>query len=460
MIDTLKQPKASPAQERAVTVPSGSDEERVQAALVAFARPDSDGQPAWLRTIRDSARIAGMPDWIFPRRGRKSGNSPTWRRYCNCRFIPPKKRVQALNKRDIERFTFGLDCYRLVFVDGHFCADLSSLPEAGNDLQLGNLPEQLKINTQEVEKHLTRHADSGANFFTALNTAFFQDGAFVSIGAGKTADKPVHLLFIGASEQPGATALPRSLIVAQRGAQVKVIESHVSLSDAPRVTNTVTELVLGPEAHVEHCKVQQESERAFHIATIQAVQAKDSRWTSHSIATGARLARNQVQALFDAEGAEAILNGLYLGHAEQLIDHHTVVDHAKPRCESHEFYHGILADRAHGVFNGKIFVRQDAQKTNAKQTNRNLLLSDSAVIDTKPQLEIFADDVKCTHGAAIGQLSDEAMFYLRARGIGEDLARRMLIQAFASDVVERIGIEPVRAELEEMLVKRFEPAGE
>jgi Fe-S cluster assembly protein SufD len=457
MIDTLKQPKTSPAVERAGTVPSGSDGERVQLALAAFARADAGGSPPWLRTIRDAARAQAVQVG-FPTTRQEEWKFTNMAPVLQLPLHPAAKAGAKITRQDIARFTFGLDCYRLVFVDGHFCADLCSLPANGNDLQLGNLPAQLKINSPELEKHLTRHAHSDENFFTALNTAFFQDGAFVSIAAGKTADKPVHLLFIGASEQPGATALPRSLIVAHRGAQVKVIESHVSLADAARVTSAVTELVLGPEAHVEHCKVQQESERAFHIATVQAVQAKDSRWTSHSIATGARVARNQVQTLFDAEGAGAVLNGLYLGHAEQLIDHHTVVDHAKPRCESHEFYHGILADRAHGVFNGKIFVRQDAQKTNAKQTNRNLLLSDSAVIDTKPQLEIFADDVKCTHGAAIGQLSDESIFYLRSRGIGAENARRMLIQAFASDVVERIGIEPVRAELEQMLVERFEPA--
>jgi len=457
MIDTLKQPKTSSAPERSGTIPNGSDEDRVKLALAAFARGDSVGFPSSLRAIRDSARIQAAKVG-FPTTRQEEWKFTNMAPILQLPLHPAEKGSAKLAPQDIARFTFGLNCYRLVFVDGHFCADLCSLPDDGNDLQLGNLTGQLKANSQEVEKHLGRHAESGANFFTALNTAFFQDGAFVSIAAGKTADKPVHLLFIGASEQPGATVLPRSLIVAHRGGSVKVIESYVSLADAARVTNAVTELVLGPEAQVEHCKLQQESERAFHVATIQAVQAKDSRWTSHSIATGARLARNQIQTLFDAEGAKAILNGLYLGHAEQLIDHHTVVDHARPRCESHEFYHGILADRAHGVFNGKIFVRQDAQKTNAKQTNRNLLLSDSAVIDTKPQLEIFADDVKCTHGAAIGQLSDEAIFYLRARGIGVEHARRMLIQAFASDVVERIGIEPVRAELEQMLVERFEPA--
>jgi len=453
MIDTLKQPKTSPASERVATVSTGSDEERVKSALAAFAKADAGSHPAWLQSIRNSAR-AQAAQLGFPTTRQEEWKFTNMAPILQLPLHPAENVGAKITRKDIERFTFGLDCYLLVFVDGHLCADLCSLPKDGNDLQLGNL----KINSPEVEKHLACHADCGENFFTAFNTAFFQDGAFVSMAEGKTADKPVHLLFIGASEQSGATALPRTLIVAQRGAQVKVIESHVSLADAARVTNAVTELVLGPEAQVEHCKLQQESERAFHIATIQAVQGKDSRWTSHSIAMGARLARNQIQTLFDAEGAEAILNGLYLGHAEQLVDHHTVVDHAKPHCDSHEFYHGILADRAHGIFNGKIFVRQDAQKTNAKQTNRNLLLSDNAVIDTKPQLEIYADDVKCTHGAAIGQLNDEAIFYLQARGIGEDLARRMLIQAFASDVVERIGIEPVRAELEQLLATRFEPA--
>ena len=459
MMDTLKEPKAGPAPERAGVIPASSDGERVQVMFDTFAGADSDGFPPWLRTIRGAARARA--DRIgFPTTRQEEWKFTNMAPVLQLPLHPAEKTGAQLTRRDIERFTFGLDAHRLVFVDGHFCADLCSLPKEGDDLQLGNLLGQSAGDSPEVEKNLGRHAHFDADFFTALNTAFFQDGAFVSIAAGKSAGKPVHLLFIGASEQPGATALSRNLILAERGARVQVIESHVSLSDAARLSSTVTELVLGPEARVEHCKVQQESRRAFHIAVIQAVQAKDSRWTSHSVATGARLARNQIQTLLNGGGAAAILNGLYLGDAEQLIDHHTVVDHASAHCESHEFYHGILADRAHGVFNGKIFVRQDAQKTNAKQTNRNLLLSDDAVIDTKPQLEIFADDVKCTHGAAIGQLSDEAVFYLRSRGIGAEQARRILIQAFASDVIERIGIEPVRTRLEQMLAERFDSAEE
>jgi len=454
MIDTLKERPISPVSER-VTTTVGTDEERVTAALATFGKTDALSASAWLRAIRESARKKAG-ELGFP-----TTNDEEWR-FTNVSPVlqlplhPAAPDRERVTRKDVERFGFGLDSYRLVFVNGHFSQDLSLLPAAGTDFQMGSLAAQLKSGSAELEKHLTRHAHYDDNFFAALNTAFFQDGAYVFVAADKTVPKPVHLLFIGAGSETGATVFPRSLIIAQRGVHVKIVESHVSLSDLPVVSAAVTELVLGAEAEIEHCKVQQESERAFHIATVQAVQEKDSRWTSHSIATGARLARNNVQTLFGASGASAVLNGLYLGHADQLIDHHTVVDHAQPRCESHEFYHGILADRAHGVFNGKIFVRQDAQKTNAKQTNRNLLLSDNAVMDTKPQLEIYADDVKCTHGAAIGQLSDEAIFYLRARGIGVDLARRMLIQAFASDVIERIGIEPVRVELAKMLGERFQ----
>lgn len=438
MMDTLTEPKSDAA-----------------TAYAAFASIAETEPAAWLRAIRGQARNRaaelGFPT-IKDEEWRFTNVAPIQQ----LKLEPAKNSSPEISARDVARFKFDLDCYQLVFVDGRFCRPLSVLPKNGGDLTAGSLAEAIQAKSADVEKHLTAHAHFDANFFTALNTAYFEDGAYVSIATGKTADKPVHLLFVGASEQAGATSFPRALILAPKGAELKVIESHVSLADEPRFTNAVTELVLGPNARVEHCKIQQDSERAFHVSAVQAVLAQDSRWTSHAIALGARIARNQVQALFDAQGAEAILNGLYLCRGEQLIDHHTVVDHAQPHCESHEFYHGILAGRSHGVFNGKIFVRKDAQKTNAKQTNRNLLLSDSAIMDTKPQLEIFADDVKCTHGAAIGQLSDEALFYLRARGIGEKLAHRMLIEAFASDVIERITIDPVRAPLHQALAERFE----
>jgi Fe-S cluster assembly protein SufD len=411
--------------------------------------------PAWLKSRREQARTRlgeiGFPtteqeEWRFT-------NMAPLRQWPLHAAEPGPRQV---GPADIEPFRLAGDGYCLVFVDGRFRPELSTLPGHGAALRAGSLRAQWDGDAHELQQHLARYADERANFFTALNTASFEDGAFVSVPAKAVVEQPVQLLYLAASERPGAAVHARNLIVAHQGSSVKVIETYASLTDAAHLTNAVTELALGLEARVEHCKLQNENERAFHVAAVQAVQSRNSHWLSHSIATGARLARNQIQTWLVDEGAEAILNGLFLARGEQLIDHHTVVDHAQPHCESHEFYYGILAGRSHGVFNGKIFVRPDAQKTNAKQTNRNLVLSEHALIDTKPQLEIFADDVKCTHGATVGQLNPEALFYLRSRGIGASLARRMLIRAFANDAVERITLAPVRAHLEQLLTERFE----
>jgi len=423
-------------------------------AVRAFARTELAGAPAWLVEIRKAAaKRAAEID--FPNTRQEEWRFTSVAPALQAPWHSARPTERNLTAQDIAPLTFGLDGYRLVFVDGHLCEQLSVVPATENGLHVGGLKSALAAGLPGLEKHLTRYALHNGDVFTALNTAFFEDGGCVWVDAGKNVERPIHLLFVSTSAEAGATAHPRNLIVVQERGAVKIVESYASLNDAPVVTNAVTELAVGAEAKVEHCKVQMESERAFHFATVQAQQAKDSRWTSHSIAIGGRLARNQIQARLNAEGAGCILNGLYLGRGDQLIDHHTVVDHAQPHCESHEFYHGILGGRARGVFNGKIFVRPHAQKTNAKQTNRNLLLSEEAMVDTKPQLEIFADDVKCTHGATIGQMDEEAIFYLRSRGIGQEGARRMLIRAFASDVVERIGMEPVRAKLDQLLNARF-----
>jgi Fe-S cluster assembly protein SufD len=427
----------------------------LEKSLEAFASADPGVNPPWLKSIREAAR-ARVRQTGFPTTRQEEWRFTNVASLLEFPLHAAGQNGRQVSARDVEPFRFGLGGSCLVFVDGWFRADLSSLPPKGTGIQADSLRTRLNGDAAELQKDLARHASYDTNFFTALNTAFFQDGAFISVADGVTLEHPVQLLFVAASDRPGATAQTRNLILAGRCSALKVVETYASLTGAPHVTNTVTELVLGPEARLEHCRLQNQNQKSFHIATVQAVQEKDSHWLSHSIASGARVARNQIQTLLNAPGAEAILNGLYLGRDEQLIDHHTVVDHAKPNCESHEFYHGILADRSHGVFNGKIFVRQDAQKTNAKQTNRNLVLSENAVIDTKPQLEIFADDVKCTHGATVGQLNDEALFYLRSRGIGAAQARRMLIRAFAADVVERISIEPVREQLEQLLTDRFQ----
>jgi Fe-S cluster assembly protein SufD len=369
-----------------------------------------------------------------------------------------------LTKEELDAFTFGaLDCYRLTFVNGYFAPQLSTV-QAENGLFVGNLREVLEKNPQVLEPYLAKYADYQDHAFTALNTAFFCDGGFVNISRSKVVEKPIHLLFVSVPGPQPVMAHPRSLILAGVNSQATVVETYVGLEDAekldPYFTNAVMELVLEENAIVDHYKIQRESKKAFHVATFQIQQGRSSNFSSHSLTLGGSLTRNDVNVVLDAEGCECTLNGLYMAGGRQLIDNHTRIDHVKPHCTSHELYKGILDDAARGVFNGKIYVHQDAQKTDAKQTNRTLLLSDDAVINTKPQLEIFADDVKCTHGASIGQLAEEAIFYLRSRGIAKEDARSLLTFAFANDIIRRIKIEPIRAQLEKtLLAGRSLPAG-
>jgi Fe-S cluster assembly protein SufD len=362
-----------------------------------------------------------------------------------------------LTEHAVAGFTFGqLQASRLVFINGHYADDLSSVLPQDHGIVINSLAAALATNPTAIEKHLTRRALDKDNAFAALNTAFFQDGAFIHVPAGQTVEAPIHLLFIATSEETGATWHPRNLIVAGENSRVTILESYVSTVDAPYFTNALTDLVLGNGAVVEHCKFQDESPSAYHIAGVHADLGRGCNFISHSIATGARLSRNNIRTYLGGEGVECILNGLYLTRADQLADHHMVVEHAQPHCNSHEYYNGILDGRSKGVFHGRILVRQAAQKTDAKQTNKNLLLSDDATVDTKPQLEIYADDVKCTHGATIGQLNEESIFYLRTRGLGAETARRMLIHAFAGEIVERVRYAPARDELDKLVWDRLE----
>jgi Fe-S cluster assembly protein SufD len=317
-------------------------------------------------------------------------------------------------------------------------------------VKLLGLAEALRTCPDLVERHLGRHADFSHAPFTALNTAFWQDGVFLYVPPRVVVEEPIDLLHIIASFSEDAPYLwyRRCLIVLDRCSQATVVERFSGIP-VLYATNAVTEIALGEGAQLDHCKAQQESMDAFHIASTHATLSRDSRLTTHFIGLGGSLARNEVRVLFTGENAEATVNGLYHAANEQHMDNHTVIDHAMPHCASHELYKGILDDHAHGVFNGKIFVRQDAQKTDAKQTNQTLLLSDNATINTKPQLEIFADDVKCTHGATVGQLDAEALFYLRSRGLGREQARSLLTYAFANDILGRIRVESLRRTLEE-----------
>jgi Fe-S cluster assembly protein SufD len=284
------------------------------------------------------------------------------------------------------------------------------------------------------------------NAFAALNTSFLNDGAYIIVPDGMIVEKPIVLHYLSYPEGAPTISNPRTLIVVGKNAQVTIVERYRYDGHGSYFTNAVTEIAAGEGAVVDHVKIQDESKDAYHVANTQVVMAGRSNFTTHYLALGGALVRNEVRVRFDGEHAEATVNGLYLASGKQHLDNFTVIDHAKPNCASHELYKGILNDRAHGVFNGKIFVRKDAQKTDAKQTNKVLLLSDDATINTKPQLEIFADDVKCTHGAT-------QLFYLQSRGIPLDQARRLLTFAFANDIVNRLKIEALRDELEKRIVQ-------
>lgn len=413
-------------------------------------------QPAWVFPLRKAgiARFAelGFPtlqheDWRF------TNVAPIAKLPFRPIFEPTRDGVAA---EWVEKSVFGkLPATRLVFVDGHYVEALSTRI-AAQGVEIESLARVLATKSGLLEKHLGRLTQGEGDPFTALNMAFFQDGAFVHIPAGRSLETPVHLVFITTSEEAGATTHPRNLILAERGSRATLLESYVSTTNSSYFTNAVTELVLEEGAVVEHCKFQDEGANAFHIAAIQAHLGRSCNLVSHSIATGAKLSRNNIRTALAGEGVECVLNGLYLTRGDQLADHHMIVEHARPHCNSHEYYNGILDGRSKGVFHGRILVRQAAQKTDAKQTNKNLLLSETATIDTKPQLEIYADDVKCTHGATVGQLNDESIFYLRARGIGADTARRMLIHAFAGEIIERIRYAPARDELDRLVWDRLE----
>jgi Fe-S cluster assembly protein SufD len=414
-------------------------------------------QTSWIFPLRKAgiARFAelGFPtlkheDWRF------TNVAPIAKLPFKPQFTPGR---DGLSAADIGKFTLGnLPAIRLVFVNGHFATELSAVGKLPAGVTVQNLAQALKSDSGLLQKHLARYAKPEDNAFTALNSAFFQDGALVHVAPGTTVESPIHLLFVCTADQTGATIHPRNLILAEKDSRLTVLESYASIADTAYFTNAVTELVVGEGAVVEHCKFQDESQSGFHIAAIQAHLGRSSNFISHSIATGARLSRNNIRTTLAGEGLECILNGLYLTTANQLADHHMIVDHAQPNCNSHEYYNGILDGHSKGVFHGRILVRQAAQKTDAKQTNKNLLLSDEATVDTKPQLEIYADDVKCTHGATIGQLNEESIFYLRARGIGVETARRMLIHAFAGEIIDRIRHSQARKEMDEVVWERLE----
>jgi Fe-S cluster assembly protein SufD len=432
--------------------------ERATPASVQVARyiaeyqgTKTPAQPRWLTQARESALAC------FERLGFPTTKLEAWR---FTSVAPIAERTFTLSTDGVAGVDKGLTAALsgaasalAVCVNGRFVPHMSSLVRLPKGVQVLSLEATLASNPALVEPYLARLASTEVQAFSALNTAFLRDGIVIFIAPHLVLETPIEVVFASIADGKPTVSHPRLLVVAGESSQGQILERYVG--NGATFSNAITEMWLGANAVIDHYKVQEESAEAFHIGGMYFHGARSSNFSSHSLTFGGAFTRNDVVAVLDGEGIDCTLNGLYLGRGRQLIDNHTTIDHARPHCGSHEVYKGILGDQAHAVFNGKIIVRPDAQKTDAKQTNKALLLSDDAQINTKPELEIFANDVKCTHGAAIGQLDDDAMFYLRTRGLGVKEARTMLVHAFAGDILNRVKIASVREHFESALTARL-----
>jgi Fe-S cluster assembly protein SufD len=423
--------------------------EKYLESFTAFAKRSSGhGQP-WLRKLREDAFArfceTGFPtthdeDWRF------TSVSAIARTAFS--FAQP---AAHLSDSDLKRWRVDGAAAQLVFVDGEFVRGLSIFGTLPAGITVSGLKEEIEKRTPAVEAHLGRYLNIQRDAFCALNTAFAEDGAFVHVGRGLSLDAPIHLLFVSTAADAPRMIHPRNLLIFEQESEATVVEDYVSLGGGTVFCNSATELVAGPNSTIAHYMIERESLDAFNISTLRIQQERSANVASHSLLLGGGLVRNNVHPVLAGEGGECLINGIFLGDDHQHLDNYMHVEHASPHCSSRQFYNGILDGHAHGVFHGRIVVHKDAQKTDAKQTNRNLLLSDDAQIDTKPQLEIYADDVKCTHGATIGQIEENALFYLQSRGIDEISARKLLLQAFAGECLERMKPGVARAHAERLI---------
>ncbi len=356
----------------------------------------------------------------------------------------------------LDPFRFGQPGWAtLVFVNGQFSVELSHRPSLSAGVTVEPFAEALARDPEFIERSFARVARPEATPFSALNAALAHEGAVIRVVAGADLAEPIHILHVATTEAAGAALQTRTILVVERGARAQFVESFASLGDAAWFTNTVTEVTVGEGAWVEHSRIQRESESAYHVGLTEVEQGRDSHYRSFTLSMGGAIARHDLRARLGAENVECLLYGLYLGRGDQLVDNHTAIRHEFPNCRSWEVYKGILDGRSHAVFNGKVFVTPEAQKTDAKQTNRNLLLSDTSRVNTKPQLEIFADDVRCTHGATVGRLDEIAFFYMQSRGIPRAEAQQLLIYAFAAEVVTEVASLPVREALDRLVHERL-----
>lgn len=431
------------------------EKENYSAAFRSFSRTRIDRDQAWLTARREEAAEA-FEALDFP-----TTHDEEWK-YTN---VGPLLRTQfrqlldldlsGLSARRVEQLSFPEAAgSRLVFVNGLYAAELSSTANIDAGITVGNLGEVAPAEQDFLAAHLGLIAPSRGEVFTALNTALIGDGAVVRIPRGRMVEAPIHLLFISTATEP-VVAHPRVLIVAEEGAMATVVESYAAISPDVYFNNAVSEVVVGQGASLNHYRIQQESEHAYHIGTTRVSQDQASRYNSLTISLGGNLVRHTLHIAHGGERIETTIDGLYVVTGRQHVDNHTAVDHAYPHCQSSQLYKGILDGRGRAVFNGKVFVREGAVQTDARQLNRNLLLSSETTIDTKPQLEILADDVKCSHGATVGQLEDDEIFYLASRGISPERARALLTFGFAEELIGRIGIAAVREQLDRAVLEKL-----
>jgi Fe-S cluster assembly protein SufD len=430
----------------------------VQRYLTEFERLLGNGAgraPAWLRELRIAA-IDHFASLGFPTTRHEEWKYTNVAPLTQLAFQQPRSTPEGAHVDTVHAASLADAAAELVFVNGRFAPALSATRALPSGARAESLAAAVAAAPERVQPHLAQHAAHDRDAFVALNTALMQDGAFVHLPAGCVVPAPIHLLFVSAPGEAPAAIHPRNLIVLDADSQATVIETYVGCGGTPSFTNAITEVSVGPGAVGRHCKLQDETRDAFHIATLHARLARSSTFASHALAVGGRLVRNSVHTLLDGAGTDCTLDGLFLATDQQHVDNYTVIEHVRPHGTSRELYKGVLDGRARGVFNGKIHVHPAAAQTDARQTNKNLLLSTDAAVDTKPQLEIYNNDVKCSHGSTVGQLDADALFYLRTRGLDPAAARALLIYAFASEMLARLPVPALRARLEPRLLARTE----
>ena len=409
--------------------------------------------PAWLKSLRQEAMVR-FAEMGFPTRDQEAWRFLNVSPIAERLFALPGQDPRSVSPADVESVAFpGLDC-RFVFVNGRYDASLSN-PALSGGARVVNLTEAADSDSGLVQQHLAQYTRHENEPFTALNTAMIDHGLFVYVPKGAAMSSPIHVLNIAAPSNEPVMTSPRLLVVAEQNSEVTVVEDYVALTSGVYFTNAVTEFVVGRGATGTHYTIQRESMQAFNVSTLQVHQSQDSNFTSHTLMLGSAIARNNVNPVLAGTGCESLLNGLYVLDGEQVIDNHMLVDHAAAHCDSRQYYKGVLSGRSRGSFRGRIVVRPGAQKTDAKQGNHNLLLSDDASVNSDPQLEIYADDVKCTHGSTIGQVDENAIFYLQARGIEREVARAMMVYAFASESLERMSLAPIRDHFKRAVLDRL-----